>query len=416
MHETHKRLARTLPPGAWVRRSPVGLRLSLLRSADYRVLELPSSDMYRILRRSELPARAHSLSEFEQLLTVLLTGAALRMTAFGATCFEGTGLRLARAIGERITREATPPRPKRNPLRMQWWKHCAAHLPPLPALEPLRPLLATSQWREVIWLNGKVAVWGASSAIQGAASLQETAQRELQQNLAFVPLLRLASEGVPAPDEQAEEQADEAFLLKLRRERHLVGTVAPYECISIEYLASPGAGGRSRGHDGEAPVGDCVRVLVDVPEHIAETSSLGTHVHWPRSTAGIQIPLDAETALPSGVLEYAFRFKVWGSELARHPVVSPRDLSVCIDNSAKIRAQQIATRGGDLGTSAAEQLLALREGIVYGVHSELPGAVHQPYHNMLPPARQQPPYPLLNTREAQSLAQRKGLEIVPWVR
>jgi hypothetical protein len=80
-----------------------------------------------------------------------------------------------------------------------------------------------------------------------------------------------------------------------------------------------------------------------------------------------------------------------------------------------MRAQQLASRGRDLGTIAAEQLLVLREGIVYGVHSKLPGSVHQPYYRMLPPGAT-PPYPVLDRRQAHDLARTKGLEIVPWVR
>ena len=325
-----------------------------------------------------------------------------------------SGLALVRQLWDRANDPEGRPlaRPRQLVFRrledLRAWAGCvgSAPLPVLP--DALVQPLESPRWRgRIMWAESTLVAEGVPGGLTVAPVLPLRAYlcRQLPQELTWGPALSLVTRPRTDPDARAAAEtataADQRFLESLRAATRLEVSSGRYAGLRIELRGT-----------------DCVRLTIALPEHIAEMPQDNCYAHWPASRAGAEILLDRMYGGRELYFSPDFDLQTWDDALTWHPVVRCQrerggGHSVCIADSALSLARSMAaSEVDDPGRVVAETLVCLRRGMVYGVHSRLPGPVYNPYESVLDVDH--PPYPILDGKKARQLAAERNLEIVGW--
>jgi hypothetical protein len=332
-----------------------------------------------------------------------------------------SGLRLARLLRDVITGKAgddsqRPPSHEDARRRIDLWRRAVREVP-VPALpEGLLAAIASADL-------GQTYLWTPAvhcdDAILGApyTCLLETSFLEWLDRVVLSPphpaLLDLLScnPRVDVSSEDLDRALDEDFLRDLDASGGLVrATTVEHGGIEIQR------------------VGRSLRLSVSIPEHIAGTDivmgSGSRFVHWPATTAGIQIPLD-ESFSGSGILPNEYR--VWNGEpFQHHPIVRVRSGVlplgaglVCVDRSAQYAAHNAIQLGHSPGLVVAAQLLEVRHTFLHGVNSTNGNQLFNRYSGVCSSCASNNlsiPYELLDEDAARRMSHERGIPLIRYWR
>ena len=403
---TVQALVAVLPLGVVFRRRGSTL---LCRPADTSEAEL--GNLQPAAFASELDRRCSSvelvglegLAEWWRMR--LLAGALARSRVRPAST-SVSGLRLVRLLWERLEGAApeveTTGAEEDDRQRLALWSRSVERCPAPAVPGFLRQVEDELREGAVAWIAGALFYFDATRVVlcRRVHTVHEVLGQELVGRPELRPLVALARCRAAARDADpaAEHRRDLRLLGALALHGTLRGSAPAYRALSIHAQAPAAA-----------------RVLVALPEHLAETGQAGVCAWWPAASAGFHVDFQRsfDAMLPA-------EFQTWSPGIAAHPLVSTKVTAqqghaVCVADSTTLLGSRLAARfPGAAGRVAAEQLVCLRNGFLYGVHARLGTPVFQPYSKSVvaPDTR----VPLLTRERAAAVARENRLELVPWER
>lgn len=403
---TIQALVATLPLGVVFRRRGSTLLCQPADTSEAELVNLRPAAFASELERRCFSVELPGLDGLAEWWRMRLLQGALERSRVRAAGTSVSGLRLVRLLWERIAGVApeveTTVAEGDDRERFALWSRAIERCPAPAVPGFLRQLEDELREGAVAWIAGSLLYFDATRVVicHRVHTVHEVMARELVGRPELRPLVTLARcrAAARAADPAAEHRRDLRLLGALTLHGTLRGSAPAYRALSIQAQAPAAA-----------------RVLVALPEHLAETGQAGACAWWPAASAGFHVDFQRtfDSMLPA-------EFQTWSPGIAAHPLVSTKVTeqqghAVCVADSTTLLGSRLAARfPGDAGRVAAEQLLCLRNGLLYGVHARLGTPVFQPYSkSVLAPGTR---VPLLTRARAAAVARERRLELVPWER